>query len=72
MDYTSITKKELLELSKKRELGLKSSMTKAEIIKALIKDDKAAAKKAAKEPVPVPAPTKRKVWNPMLHRFEFK
>jgi hypothetical protein len=66
--YSEKTKAVLLEEAKKRGLEVNSKNTKADIIAALEASDKPQAK-----PVAAPAaPAKRRVWNPMLHRFELK
>lgn len=66
MNYSDMLKSELIEECKRRGLSYKG--TKAEIIKALESDDKSAKKDAPKEKKPAPV----RVFNPMLHRYEYK
>lgn len=65
MEYTEMLKAELIAECEKRNLS--TSGTKAELIDRLNADDNKAVE-APKEVVKV----KKKVFNPMTHRFEFK
>jgi hypothetical protein len=64
MDYSSMLKTELIAELEKR--GLDSSGLKEELIARLEADD---AKSAEAKPASI---EKKKVWNPMLFRYEFK
>ncbi len=66
MDYNSMLKAELIEECKRRDISYKG--TKAVIIKALESDDKSAKEISPKEQKPVPV----RVFNSMLHRYEYK
>ena len=69
MSYADKTKKELYSLAKEKEVSGYSSMSKEELVKAL---EALGKKKEVKKEEAPSEPEKKLVFNPMLHRYEYK
>jgi hypothetical protein len=69
MNYSEMLKAELIAECEKR--GLDTSGTKAELTARLEANDAESASNEAKTPAPVKR-QKRRVFNSMLHRYEYK
>lgn len=66
-NYKELLKSELIDLCEQR--GLATDGLKDELIERLIESD---SKEVEKQPKPVVEQEKKKVWNPMLFRYEYK